>query len=89
LDTITDRFGTYREVIVDFADLYDDLQIEGAKVVAQEGTRVWYQFERSTITASQLINLLSSRFRILDLSVKEPEIEATIRRIYEEGLLNE
>jgi ABC-2 type transport system ATP-binding protein len=46
LDTITDRFGTYREVIVDFADLYDDLQIEGAKVVAQEGTRVWYQFER-------------------------------------------
>lgn len=89
LDTITERFGTYREVIVDLGETYEDLQIEGATVVAQDGRRVWYQFERNTITASQLISQLSSRFRILDLSVKEPEIEATIRRIYEEGLLNQ
>jgi ABC-2 type transport system ATP-binding protein len=87
LDTIMERFGTHRELIVDLAESYEDLELEGAKVVAQEGLRVWYQFERNVITASSLINRLSERFRILDLSVQEPEIESTIRRIYEEGLL--
>jgi ABC-2 type transport system ATP-binding protein len=87
LDTIMERFGTQRELIVDLAEPYDDLELDGAKVVGQEGLRVWYQFERNEITASQLINSVSARFRILDLSVQEPEIETTIRRIYEEGLL--
>jgi ABC-2 type transport system ATP-binding protein len=87
LDTIMERFGTHRELIVDLAEPYEDLEVEGAKVVSQEGLRVWYQFERNVITASSLINRLSARFRILDLSVQEPEIETTIRRIYEEGLL--
>jgi ABC-2 type transport system ATP-binding protein len=89
LETIMDRFGTRRELIVELAEKYEDLELEGAKVVAVEGSRVRYQFERADVTASQLINRLSSRFRILDLSVQEPEIETTIRRIYEEGLLNE
>jgi ABC-type uncharacterized transport system ATPase subunit len=31
--------------------------------------------------------LLSARYRIRDLSVREPDIEATVRRIYEERLL--
>jgi ABC-2 type transport system ATP-binding protein len=87
LDTIMERFGTQRELIVDLAEPYDDLELDGAKVVGQEGLRVWYQFERNEITASQLINSVSARFRIIDLSVQEPEIETTIRRIYEEGLL--
>ena len=36
---------------------------------------------------AELISLLSARFRIRDLSVREPDIEDTIRRIYEERLL--
>jgi ABC-type uncharacterized transport system ATPase subunit len=30
---------------------------------------------------------VSARYRMLDLSVREPEIEATVRRIYHEELL--
>jgi hypothetical protein len=51
---------------------------------------VTYRFPRTgegAITASALIGRLSARYRLLDLSVREPEIEATVRRIYEEKLL--
>jgi len=34
-----------------------------------------------------LIQRLSARYRIVDLSVQEPQIDDTVRRIYEQGLL--
>jgi len=40
-----------------------------------------------TVTNLKLIGRLSARYRIRDLSVREPDIEATVRRIYEERLL--
>ncbi|HBY06323.1 MAG TPA: hypothetical protein DEH22_00480 [Chloroflexi bacterium] len=55
--------------------------------MAREGQRVTYQFPRGELTASDLIGRLSAQYRIRDLEVREPEIEATIRRIYEERLL--
>lgn len=39
------------------------------------------------VAASELIGRLSREYRIRDLEVREPEIEATVRRIYEERLL--
>lgn len=49
--------------------------------------RVTSPFGRGDVTASELISKLSSRFCLQDLSVHEPEIEATVRRLYEERLL--
>jgi ABC-2 type transport system ATP-binding protein len=88
LESLQARFGEHRELVVDFAEEYDDPNVEGAQIAHRDGLRVTYQFPREDPTASHLINLLASRFRIRDLSVREPEIEATIRRIYEEGLLS-
>jgi ABC-2 type transport system ATP-binding protein len=87
LETIRDRFGGKRELVVDFAQAYEDTAVEGAQVAERDGQRVVYQFERGSITASELIGRLSARYRIRDLSVREPDIEATIRRIYEQRLL--
>ena len=87
LEILQDRFGEYRELVVDFAQAYEDFSVEGAKISQNDDLRVTYQFHRNEVTASQLITRISSKFRIQDLSVKEPEIETTIRRIYEEGLL--
>lgn len=87
LDGLQDRFGGKRELVVDFADEYANVAVDGATVAEQENGRVTYQFDRQTISASQLIGRLSSQYRINDLSVREPDIEATIRRIYEEKLL--
>jgi ABC-2 type transport system ATP-binding protein len=88
LSTLRERFGGERELRVDLADDYDDVSIDGATVAAREGRRVTYRFGADGLTASELIARVSACFRIGDLSVREPEIEATVRRIYEERLLD-
>ncbi|MBI1802164.1 MAG: ABC transporter ATP-binding protein [Chloroflexi bacterium] len=82
------RFGGERELVVDFADEVLDAAVEGAQIVERDGPRVTYRFARDAISASELISRLSARYRLVDLSVREPEIEATVRRIYEERLLD-
>lgn len=81
------RFGGKRELVVDLAEPYAQIEIDGADAIAFDGQRATLQFERDAISASELIGRLSARYRIRDLSVREPEIEATIRRIYQERLL--
>jgi ABC-2 type transport system ATP-binding protein len=87
LDTLRERFGGKRELVVYFAQEYESVSVDGAQVVESDGTRATYQFERGAITASDLIGRLSARYRIRDLQVREPEIAETVRRIYEERLL--
>jgi ABC-2 type transport system ATP-binding protein len=87
LAALQDRFGGKRELVVDFAEIYPEAEIAGAQIVGRDGLRVTYQFERGAITASELIGRLSAQYRLRDLAVREPDIEATIRRIYEERLL--
>ncbi|MCA9924648.1 MAG: AAA family ATPase, partial [Anaerolineales bacterium] len=87
LDTLQTQFGGKRELVVDMAEPYETVEIAGAEVVGRENGRVTYQFARSAISASELIGRLSAAYRIQDLVVREPDIETTIRRIYEERLL--
>lgn len=88
LEELRQRFGGERELVVDFAEDYDEVSVEGARVAGRDARQVTYRFSRGTVTASTLIGRLSARYRIVDLSVREPEIEATVRRIYEERLLD-
>jgi ABC-2 type transport system ATP-binding protein len=89
LDSLQERFGGKRELVVDFAQPYDDVSVDGAEVEVHHNGRATYRFDHRTITASALIGRLSDRYRILDLAVREPDVEATIRRIYEERLLEQ
>jgi len=81
------RFGGGRQLVVDFAEPYPDVSVEGAEVVSLEGVRAVYAFR--DLSASELIGRLSSRYRLQDVSVKEPEVEATVRAIYERKLLRQ
>jgi ABC-2 type transport system ATP-binding protein len=83
------RFGGERELVVDFAEDYANVEIDGARVARRDDRRVTYRFTRGSISASELIQRLSTHYRILDLSVQEPQIEDTVRRIYEQGLLRD
>lgn len=87
LDSLQQRFGGSRELVVDFAEPYPNVNIPNAQITEHNGLRAIYQFERQEMSASELIGQVSARFRIRDLSVREPQIEDTIRRIYENRLL--
>jgi ABC-2 type transport system ATP-binding protein len=87
LAALRNRFSPTRSLVVEMAESYAEVGIEGAQVIARDNTQVTYQFERNAITASELIGRLSARYRLRDLTVTEPAIEDTIRRIYEERLL--
>jgi ABC-2 type transport system ATP-binding protein len=63
--------------------------VPGAAVYGVDGRQAVYRFARDEVTASELIGRLSDRYRILDLAVREPDVEATVRRIYEEHLLEQ
>jgi ABC-2 type transport system ATP-binding protein len=58
-------------------------------VVDYDGIRATFQFDRAGVTASELIGRISAKYRIQDLSVREPDIESTIRRIYQDRLLEQ
>jgi ABC-2 type transport system ATP-binding protein len=87
LQALRERFGGKRQLVVDFAEPYEQIEVEGAEVYQREGLRATYGFDGKEITASELIGRLSTRYRIHDLEVRAPDIETTIRRIYEERLL--
>ena len=83
------RFGGKRTLVVEFADSYEDVHVPGAEIRSQDGIFVSYDFDRNDISASELIGRITGKFRVRDLEVREPEIEATVRRIYENRLLHQ
>jgi ABC-2 type transport system ATP-binding protein len=95
LEMLRERFGGKRELVVDLDETdarnhsagAETGAIEGTEVIARTARQVTYRFDRTVITASELIGQLSAHYQIRDLQVREPEIEETVRRIYEERLL--
>ena len=87
LHLLQEEFGGKRQLIVDFMEEYDSVTVEGGEIAEHDCTRITINFSGQEITASELINQLSARYRIRDLEVREPDIETTIRRIHEDRLL--
>jgi ABC-2 type transport system ATP-binding protein len=87
--SLVERFGGERELVADLAEDYEVVDLPGAWVAEREGRRVVYRFRREDLSAAELIGRLSARYKLEDLSVREPAIEDTVRRIYEERLLEE
>jgi ABC-2 type transport system ATP-binding protein len=86
---IRERFGMERTLVVDLAEdetLDGPLSVGPAVQVRADGPRRWLRFRRDQITAAELIASVSTRCRIRDLTIEEPEIEAIVRHLYEDGL---
>ncbi|WP_027480691.1 ABC transporter ATP-binding protein [Deinococcus pimensis] len=86
LGALQDRFGGERRLVVDLAEAAD-VEVEGARVVERDGPRVTLAFRREDVSASDLIRRVTERHAVRDLSVLEPDIEGTVREIYEKNLL--
>ncbi len=84
LAQLQDRYGGARELVVDFEAAPPDPQVPGLELLGADGPRVRYGF---TGAAAAPIARVTAHAPVRDITVREPEIEATVRRIYEGGLL--
>lgn len=87
LSALNAMFGGKRRLVVDFSEAYPSVAIEGVDLAAWDGMQASYAFDAGSISVPDLITSLTSRYHIRDLSIQEPALEDTIRRIYEEKLL--
>ena len=86
IDALKNRYGKTRMLIVDLAQTYSDIRLDGVDLTRRDGNRIWLAFDRDTISASEVIAQLTARYEIQDLTISEPEIEEIVRRIYEMGV---
>ena len=89
LATLQARFGGQRQLSVTFAEAHTEASVAGAEVLEHAGNRAVYAFNRHELSAAELIRRLSERFVLEDLSLQEPDIEVTVREIYEKRLLED
>ena len=85
LDTLRERYGEERTLVVDLASPDELIDVADADLVKVDGPRQWLRFRRDTTTAAALIAEIAGRYELRDLTVEEPAIEDIVRRIYLEG----
>ncbi|MFD8148533.1 ATP-binding cassette domain-containing protein [Streptomyces sp. NPDC059708] len=73
--------GGERTLVVDLERELPPLEVEGARVVRVEGPRQWLAFPARD-SAAPLVAAVAARYPLLDLSVREPDIEDVIARMY-------
>jgi ABC-2 type transport system ATP-binding protein len=82
LETLIERYGEERTLIVDLEEPAEPLQVPGARVVRVEGPRQWLRFRRDEVSAAQLTASVATQAPLKDLAIDEPDIEDVVRRIY-------
>ncbi|MFJ8928643.1 ATP-binding cassette domain-containing protein [Streptomyces sp. NPDC102364] len=70
-----------RTLVVDLERELPPLDVEFARVVKVEGARQWLAFPAGQ-SAAPLVARIAERYPMVDLSVREPDIEAVIARMY-------
>ena len=86
IDALKNQYGKTRMLIVDLAQPYSDIHLDGVNLTRREENRIWLAFDRDTLPASEVISQLAARYEIQDLTISEPEIEEIVRRIYKFGM---
>jgi ABC-2 type transport system ATP-binding protein len=87
LATLLDRFEGSRSLVVTFSEAVSDASLPNLPHPRLEGQQATYAFDGKQLTAVMLIEQIIARFKVADIEIRQPEIEDTIRKIYEQKLL--
>jgi ABC-2 type transport system ATP-binding protein len=86
LDALVNRF-TSRRMILDVRNGEDfSLDLDGIKEVEKDDGHIEVVFDREQISASELMREVLDNYDVLDFQLKEPDIEAVVKKIYNEGI---
>jgi len=72
-----------RTLVVDLERELPPIEVDVARVVKIDGPRQWLAFPASA-SAAPLVARIAAEYPLVDLSVREPDIEAVISRMYAE-----
>jgi ABC-2 type transport system ATP-binding protein len=88
VEAIKRRYGRHRILVAEMNGFCAecDIDIPGVKLLAREGNRISFEFDRERVAADQLIVALAQRYELKDVTVSEPDLESIIRQIYLKGL---
>lgn len=70
-----------RTLVVDLERELPPIELESARTVRVEGPRQWLTFPAAQ-SAAPLVARIAAAYPLIDLSVREPDIEAVIARMY-------
>ncbi|MFD7557174.1 MULTISPECIES: ATP-binding cassette domain-containing protein [unclassified Streptomyces] len=70
-----------RTLVVDLEREFAPIEVAGARVVKVEGPRQWLAFPAGA-SAAPLVAAVAAEYPLVDLSVREPDIEDVIARMY-------
>lgn len=87
LPELKSRFGDHHRLEVQFAEPVTALQVPGAESVTCADQQAEITFDPRKISSGELIKHLVTTHPISEIEVRPPELEATIRKIYEQKLL--
>ncbi len=82
LPGIRERYGTTRQLDVEFAGPQEVAPIRHVEIVDLDNNKKRFIFESHEVHINELMNLLLNRYSIRDMNISEPEIESIIRKIY-------
>ena len=82
---IRDRYGTTRQLDVEFSGREEIAPIENVEIVdlgEPDGRKKRFVFENRSVHIHDLMNFLLKTYSVRDINISEPEIESIIRKIY-------
>ena len=82
IDEIVSRMATYRMLVLEVAEPVQRVVCDKVEVMKIEGRKIWCKFDHHTYTAAEIIHALGQEMKIVDLSVREPDVEDAISNIY-------
>jgi ABC-2 type transport system ATP-binding protein len=86
LEALVNRF-TNRRLIVEMRDDEPlDLSMDGIDAVEQADGHAEIVFNREKLSAADLMQVVLNDYDVVDFQIKEPDIEAVVKKIYNEGL---
>jgi ABC-2 type transport system ATP-binding protein len=78
------EYAPHRLLVVQLAAEVDAVEAPGAEQVGLEDGRVSLRFDPERTRVADLINAVTSRYPVTDLSIVEPDLEGVIKQIYGE-----
>jgi len=82
LEDIVTRMANYRMINLELADPVTEIHSHMVEIVKAEGRKIWCKFDHHLYTAAEVIADIGKEVSIVDLSVKEPNIEDAVANIY-------